>query len=202
MEKQKQFCTSCGRDKDNNIPCIHQTSLSIIEIIVTMILFMNIPFIFFLISYLSKNQDFDQIKHFWIGNYTLSIMMIIFLIANYLLKKPYLAIIFGCHQRLDRSFKGILRNWPLCQRCTGIYIGIFVCLMFSYLDILKEWMILFALPLLIDGWIQRKTDYKSNIYRRMTTGVLFSPLLVIVFGWIQKLYLVFILWLSSFFISF
>ena len=34
-----------------------------------------------------------------------------------------------CHQRIDRSFNSGIFNMPVCSRCTGIYLGIFLSLL-------------------------------------------------------------------------
>ncbi|TET50578.1 MAG: DUF2085 domain-containing protein [Actinomycetota bacterium] len=34
-----------------------------------------------------------------------------------------------CHQRIDRSFNSGTFNMPVCSRCTGIYLGIFLSLL-------------------------------------------------------------------------
>ena len=35
----------------------------------------------------------------------------------------YLAGAVVCHQRLERSFEWAGQAWPVCARCTGIYLG-------------------------------------------------------------------------------
>ena len=79
-----------------------------------------------------------------------------------------------CHQKPERSFKFRGKQFPICARCTGIliglFLGIFVAIMFGTL---RWWVILlFPLPGAIDGIIQQKTPYESNNILRLLTGVL------------------------------
>lgn len=88
------------------------------------------------------------------------------------------ALSFGshiCHQRNDRSFYRGLRKFPVCARCTGIYLalplGIILALIFP---VSPAFLIPLLLPLVVDGTIQLFTSYESNNKRRLATGVLFG----------------------------
>lgn len=90
------------------------------------------------------------------------------------LKKPFLSLIFGCHNMCNRTFKLINHFLPICSRCTGIFIGLYL----SFIRILLDYNFLIStllmLPLILDGLIQLKTSYMSNNIRRLFTGVLFG----------------------------
>ena len=94
----------------------------------------------------------------------------------------WLPIIFGCHTRDDRSFHIRGKKFPLCARCTGELIGIIIAA-FTY----AVWtpqiaiLVIFMLPLIIDGCVQLKTSYESNNIRRLWTGILFGYALCTLF---------------------
>lgn len=87
----------------------------------------------------------------------------------------YLPIIFGCHCRNDRSFYFNNKKFPLCARCTGELFGIlFSCLTFKLINISILINIIFMIPMVIDGFIQLKTNYESTNTKRLLTGILFG----------------------------
>lgn len=94
----------------------------------------------------------------------------------------WLPRIFGCHCRDDRSFhyKGV--KFPLCARCTGELSGI-ICGMAIYAFFQMSWYgyVVLMIPLIIDGFVQLKTQYQSTNARRFVTGVLFGYGLVSMF---------------------
>lgn len=112
---------------------------------------------------------------------TISIFLIVITILNFNLKKPFLTLIFGCHNLCTRTFKFKNLYLPICSRCTGIYVGIYL----SFLKILfgydALYSIILMLPLVIDGLIQNKTSYVSNNFRRLITGCLFGIGIIEVF---------------------
>lgn len=87
----------------------------------------------------------------------------------------WIPIIFGCHQRSDRSFFYHGKQFPICARCTGELVGIIVAVIsgfFFRLPLLLSLVIL--IPMLIDGLIQLLTSYESNNIKRFITGFLFG----------------------------
>ncbi|MCM1089925.1 MAG: DUF2085 domain-containing protein [Muribaculum sp.] len=110
-------------------------------------------------------------------------------------------IFFGCHARPDRSFYFRGRQFPICARCTGelvgMFIGVFAAICYGCLDF---WIAcLMMLPLIVDGFVQRLTAYESNNLRRLWTGILFGIAFIFMFiyfhracvhiaGWILKLF--------------
>lgn len=95
----------------------------------------------------------------------------------------WLPIIFGCHCRDDRSFHYKGRKFPICARCTGELVGIFLALFSCFFFRLPVWgCILIMIPLIVDGNIQMFTKYESNNFRRFVTGFLFGYGLLMLFA--------------------
>jgi uncharacterized membrane protein len=88
-------------------------------------------------------------------------------------RNQWLPLIFGCHQKPERSFKCKGKVLPICARCTGELIGF---LMFTplFLWIKPSFFIGFLLlmPMIVDGLIQAKTQYESHNMTRLFTGIL------------------------------
>lgn len=88
--------------------------------------------------------------------------------------KKILKYMFFCHQLPERSFFFKGRQFPICARCTGILIGyiigIIYILIFRYLHIFLEFLLM--VPLLIDGTGQYLGYFKSTNARRLFTGIL------------------------------
>jgi uncharacterized membrane protein len=91
------------------------------------------------------------------------------------MKTPHSAHIHGlspCHCRPDRSFfyKGV--QFPVCARCTGIFIGFLILPYFLISQ--SNWglllSVLLILPTYLDGWIQTIWEIESTNMRRVTTG--------------------------------
>ncbi|WP_084403423.1 DUF2085 domain-containing protein [Epilithonimonas caeni] len=77
-----------------------------------------------------------------------------------------------CHKKPERSFFWKGKKFPLCARCTGIYLGylslpLFLC-NFINLNILIS--ILMIIPTYIDGFIQAVFNLESTNMRRLMTG--------------------------------
>jgi uncharacterized membrane protein len=80
----------------------------------------------------------------------------------------------GCHQMPDRSFFIGDYQLPLCARCTGIVIGHVLGIILSIARPVP-WMTIFGtIPLMIDGTVQKFTDYESTNPRRICTGILYG----------------------------
>lgn len=94
-------------------------------------------------------------------------------IKNFFYK--WLPIFFGCHCRDDRSFHYKGERFPICARCTGELVGIifsiFSCIFFKLSPLL---IVVFMLPMIIDGSVQMLTSYESNNIKRFVTGFLFG----------------------------
>lgn len=87
----------------------------------------------------------------------------------------WLPVIFGCHQRTDRSFFYNGKQLPLCARCTGELIGILLSV-FLFLFVRPHFFVCFLLciPLVVDGFAQKLTAYESTNAMRLLTGILFG----------------------------
>lgn len=87
----------------------------------------------------------------------------------------WLPIVFGCHCREDRSFHYHEKPFPVCARCTGELIGIFIAIGTAYFGQFKIIVLLCLLiPLIVDGFLQLLTSYESGNRRRFITGLLFG----------------------------
>jgi uncharacterized membrane protein len=92
-----------------------------------------------------------------------------------------------CHNRDDRSFHYKNRKFPVCARCTGIYLSSIIFLVIIIFDksIIKTNIIMFilglllTLPLILDGVTQYMKYRESNNILRFITGILFSVGIII-----------------------
>lgn len=81
-----------------------------------------------------------------------------------------------CHRRKDRSLKMLGYTFPLCARCTGLWLGFGMGLVFRILGLHMPlvFAIAFMLPLIIDGFTQFFRFGESNSPLRLLTGILFG----------------------------
>lgn len=87
----------------------------------------------------------------------------------------WLPIFFGCHCRSDRSFHYHGKQFPLCARCTGELAGIIGSLLiFWFWKPTIPIAIAFMIPLIVDGSVQRFSNYESTNIKRFITGLLFG----------------------------
>lgn len=81
--------------------------------------------------------------------------------------------ISGCHQREDRSLFYKNKQFPVCSRCTGVFIGYLIGgIIFYFYKIPVVLSIAFCLCLFLDWFIQYKKWKESNNVRRVITGIL------------------------------
>ena|ERR1022692_3111677 len=78
-----------------------------------------------------------------------------------------------CHRKPERSFFWKGKQFPVCARCTGVYIG---CLtlpvfLFSTFTLNIWWTLVLIIPTLLDGWTQAFFKRESNNVIRVTTGI-------------------------------
>lgn len=79
----------------------------------------------------------------------------------------------GCHQMPERSFFYKGRQFPVCARCTGVFIGqlaAVVCNIFT--DISVKISVLFLGIMGVDWSIQEAGIKESTNTRRFLTGIL------------------------------
>ncbi|NLZ45895.1 MAG: DUF2085 domain-containing protein [Clostridiales bacterium] len=89
------------------------------------------------------------------------------------IKAMELAKCTGCHQMPERSF--FYKGWqfPVCARCTGVFIGQIMSY-FMYRNVKKpiRTSFMFCEIMLID-WLIQKNEYKESTNpRRLVTGIL------------------------------
>lgn len=84
--------------------------------------------------------------------------------------------IWGCHQKPERSFFLCGYQFPLCARCTGVFVGYLVAFMLLIFNLLIPNIICmsFLIPLILDGTAQLFFNIISNNPRRFITGILFG----------------------------
>ena len=81
-----------------------------------------------------------------------------------------------CHRRHDRTFNFHGHYFPVCARCTGIYIGAILYLIYSlffifyYSNIVLLAALFIISPLIIDGLTQYLGFRESNNILRFSTG--------------------------------
>lgn len=79
----------------------------------------------------------------------------------------------GCHQRPERSFFIHGRQFPVCARCTGVFIGeVLGVIFFNVLELPILWLLIFPLIMLADWGIQYITHRESTNIRRVISGLL------------------------------
>lgn len=192
------YCTYCGREEThghciclstNPIPKWHVWILYAMMIIVPVIS----------LTLIKDNQTIWDINYLFYGGLILVAILLVITVADVVIKKPYLALFFGCHQSSSRSISIGSKLLPLCARCTGIYLGIllFPAIMFIEWIPLYVYLIL-GLPLIVDGLLQKRKGIQSTNPRRFLTGLFFGGTLIALF----TLYNVMIVWLSEWILTF
>lgn len=80
----------------------------------------------------------------------------------------------GCHQLESRSFSLWGYQFPLCARCTGVFVGEIISVIMIILGIRLAWPLIFAFILVMgaDWFIQYIELVMSNNVRRLITGTM------------------------------
>ena len=79
----------------------------------------------------------------------------------------------GCHQLPERSFSFRGKQFPVCARCTGVFIGeVLGIFLFKVGEISNIIAVVFSLIMFADWFVQYKFHYESNNIRRLITGLL------------------------------
>lgn len=101
-----------------------------------------------------------------------------------------------CHRRKDRTFKIRNKYFPVCSRCTGIYIGVLIFFLLNIIYHLEYNLELFLisltlmLPTAIDGTTQLFGWRESRNSIRFITGLVAGigyGLFLIVFYYFLKI---------------
>ncbi|MDQ3019444.1 MAG: DUF2085 domain-containing protein [Bacteroidota bacterium] len=77
-----------------------------------------------------------------------------------------------CHRIPGRSFFFKKKQFPVCARCTGMYLGYlsFPFFTFDIIQISLTFTIVLIVPTLLDGLTQAYFNRESNNILRVTTG--------------------------------
>lgn len=79
----------------------------------------------------------------------------------------------GCHQMPERSFFIHGCQFPVCARCTGVFIGYLLALVFLEFYLMPvKWCIMLCGIMFFDWFIQFLKIRKSTNVRRLITGIL------------------------------
>jgi len=81
-----------------------------------------------------------------------------------------------CHRRKDRSLRISGYTFPLCARCTGLWLGFVMGLLVRVAGLHMPLIFAFAfmLPLTVDGLTQLAGYRESNNRLRLLSGALFG----------------------------
>ncbi len=79
----------------------------------------------------------------------------------------------GCHQRPDRSFFFRGKQFPVCARCTGVFLGECIAfVVFRWFAPSKILLLSFCGMMLLDWLVQALNVRESTNWRRLITGLL------------------------------
>lgn len=78
----------------------------------------------------------------------------------------------GCHQLAERSFFVNGYQFPVCARCTGVFVGYIICLSTFFLLLNLKIALAGCFIMFLDWFIQYKEWHESTNIRRFITGVL------------------------------
>ena len=78
-----------------------------------------------------------------------------------------------CHRKPERSFFFRGKQFPVCARCTGMYLGFLSFFVLTWhLVVIPSWIaFLLPFPTAIDGYTQGYYPRESNNFIRFTTGL-------------------------------
>jgi uncharacterized membrane protein len=81
-----------------------------------------------------------------------------------------------CHRRKDRSLRISGYTFPLCARCTGLWLGFAMGLLVRFAGLHMPLIFAFVLmlPLTVDGLTQLAGYRESNNRLRLLSGILFG----------------------------
>ena len=172
------FCIDCGRSNGTACHCLSRKPIRRIEGWILLIAFLMIPPLSSI--NLILNNAYSWRAFLSQVTFLISVYLILISIFTFIFKRSYLALFFGCHQRTERSLKFMGQPLNICARCTGIMSGVLGAnLLFIWIS--NPLVILpFMIPLVVDGIIQKTSDYQSNNFKRLITGALFGPSLPLI----------------------
>lgn len=98
----------------------------------------------------------------------------------------------GCHQMPERSFFYKSKQFPVCARCTGAFIGYFLGGAIYKIVSIPIWLaITFCIIMFVDWFLQKTEIIGSTNIRRLITGLLCG------FG-LMQIYIRAIIWTAIF----
>jgi len=112
----------------------------------------------------------------------------------------------GCHQSPERSFFIKGRQFPVCARCTGVFIGQTAAFFTFYFFVPHYLFIVLSCAVMFFDWLLQRTNVcKSNNIRRVITGILCGysmmivhmAIIIVLIRWILSKFSVELAWLSQ-----
>lgn len=86
----------------------------------------------------------------------------------------------GCHQMPERSFFWYGKQFPVCARCTGVFVGYLIGSCILVFHRISLWLcLLFMLVMFYDWYIQFLRIKESTNMRRFLSGALYG------IGWVS-----------------
>ena len=158
------------------------TRISLLEKLIFLLLILIIPV--HLIIMVSFNvSSIDYVNFYFITSFVIGIIFILSTVVQLFVKRPYLPLLLGCHQKCSRYFKSIHKYLGICTRCSGIFVGIIITPVISVLPFNKLYVLIGLVPLIIDGSLQKYNKYESNNIKRLITGLLAGPGMVLLIAY-------------------
>jgi uncharacterized membrane protein len=165
-------CQHCERLSINQCMCLAAKPVSKIETFGMLILFQILTGgISFILFYLQGVSIIEAIP--WMALTLITYLGGLSLLTR-VFHKSYVALFFGCHQSIKRSFHFKGKPFHICSRCTGLYVGFLLTSLLFFIEIPIILIVALSLPLIIDGSRQKLTNYESTPLKRFVTGALFS----------------------------
>lgn len=174
------YCTYCGREAKDHCICLKDNPVPKWHAWIIYILIITVPV--YVLTTVKQDQSIWNIDYLMVGGILLSSILLFVSILQTIMKRPYLALLFGCHQIRSRSLSLFGRLLPICARCSGIYVGVIaISIIQVVIDIPIFLYPLLAIPLIIDGYIQHKQIRSSTNIRRFITGFMFGATFIFLF---------------------
>ncbi|MDQ1004785.1 putative membrane protein [Neobacillus niacini] len=97
----------------------------------------------------------------------------IVIVDQIVINLKWMTDIVPCHRMKSRSLTIKGYTLPICARCTGILLGyLFFPLLFFLNLYFPLWLgIILNVPMVLDGWTQKKKVRMSNNTLRLSTGI-------------------------------
>jgi len=156
--------------------------ISLVEKLILFILILIAPLHAIVINTLNKS-DITTVNFYFITSIVIASLFSVMIFIQIIFKRPYITIVLGCHQKCERSFKWVHHYLGICARCTGILIGVIITPLITIIPINKLFYVILITPLIVDGLFQHYTNYESNNVKRIITGIMFGPSMVLMIAY-------------------